>query len=251
MRPLTSAEFLRDLQRRGASRLTRVSFRRNRSTVWSLTQEGTVLNVHDAYRLSSPELLDAFAVIATEGGVATAQAEAAGRRLYDWSELRSAIDEARSEHESRRGSATSCSATPDQRRYLSVLYDYFNKTRFGDSLPAEVPIRLSTRMTSSLGHMLPGEGRPEERYVAEIALNADLMLEGNGAERVDTLLHEMAHVADYLSSGHRDHGRTWREWALRIGCVPETLYDRPVRRRQRLGEPVTRVPPLPHALWPG
>lgn len=244
---------------RGAFRVGRISFRRNRCTIWSLTQRGTVLNLHEAYRRSPPELLDAFALIVVEGGVGTAEAEAAGRRLHEWPELKHAIEEARSDHAFRAGdpscaegrSATHCCATPEQRRYLYALYDYFNKTRFGDSLPAEVPIRLSTRMTSSLGHMLPGEGRPEERYVAEIALNADLMLEGNGAERVDTLLHEMAHVADYLSSGHRDHGRTWREWALRIGCVPETLYDRPVRRRQRLGEPVTRVPPLPHALWPG
>jgi predicted SprT family Zn-dependent metalloprotease len=84
--------------------------------------------------------------------------------------------------------------------------------------------------------------------VVEIALNVDLMLEGNGAERVDTLLHEMAHAADYLVNGNRDHGRTWREWASRVGCTPEALYDRSVHRRPSRGDAVHRVPPLPPAL---
>ncbi len=102
-------------------------------------------------------------------------------------------------------------------------------------------------MNSALGHMLPG-GEEDERYVVEIALNVDLMLEGNGAERVDTLLHEMAHAADYLVNGKRDHGPSWREWASRVGCTPETLYDRPVHRRPVRSAAVDRVPPLPTVL---
>src|SRR5690606_42116757 len=78
--------------------------------------------------------------------------------------------------------------------------------------------------------------------------NEDLMLPGNGSEREDTLLHEMAHAADYLLSGHRGHGPSWRSWARHVGCRPTTLYDRPVVRRRRRATPVTRVPPLPPAL---
>jgi predicted SprT family Zn-dependent metalloprotease len=96
--------------------------------------------------------------------------------------------------------------------------------------------------------MLPASDEGSDRRVAEIALNVDLMLEGNGIERVDTLLHEMAHVADYLLGGHRGHGKSWRDWARRVGCRPERLYDRPVRRRRRRSVAVTRVPPLPPAL---
>jgi len=254
MRTLSSAEFLHELRRRGVRGLRRVSFRRNRSTIWSLTQRGATLNVHAAYRLSPPELLDAFAVIAAEGGVGTPEARAAGRRVHEWPELLRAIQEARAEHESRiresgcaDGSMTHCCATADQRRYLRSIYRYFNDTRFGRILPAEVPVRLSRRMKSALGHMLPG-GQEGDRYVVEIALNVDLMLGQNGAERVDTLLHEMAHAADYLVDGNRDHGKTWREWALRAGCTPETLYDRPVHRRARRRDAVDRVPPLPCAL---
>jgi len=251
---LTPAEFLDELRRRGALQLHRVSFRRNRSTIWSLTQRGAALNVHVAYRRSPPELLDAFAVIASEGGVRTAEARAADRRVHEWPELQLAVEEARSDHESRlrastcaEGGTTYCCATADQRRYFRSIYRYFNHTRFSGILPADIPVRLSSRMKSALGHMLPGGGEGA-RYVVEIALNVDLMLEGNGVERVDTLLHEMAHAADYLVNGNRDHGRTWQEWASRVGCMPETLYDRPVHQRVRRGDPVERVPPLPPAL---
>jgi hypothetical protein len=70
----------------------------------------------------------------------------------------------------------------------------------------------------------------------------------NGAERIDTLLHEMAHVADYLQSGHRGHGSSWRRWAHRVGCRPTSLYDRPVGRRRRRRDPVHRVPPVPQSI---
>ena len=254
MRALTPTGFLNELRRRGVPHLRRVSFRRNRSTIWSLTQRGATLNVHVAYRLSPPELLDAFAVIASEGGVGTPEAKAAGRRVHEWPELQLAVEEARSDHESRlrastcaEGGTTYCCATADQRRYVRSIYHYFNHTRFSGILPADIPVRLSSRMKSALGHMLPGGGEGA-RYVVEIALNVDLMLEPNGAERIDTLLHEMAHAADYLVHGNRDHGRTWREWATRVGCTPETLYDRPVHRRARRRDAVDRLPPLPSAL---
>jgi hypothetical protein len=128
-----------------------------------------------------------------------------------------------------------------------VLFRYFNQTRFGGVLPNGIPVRLSDRMKSCLGYMLPGEERGR-RSVVEIALNVDLMLADNGAERVDTLLHEMAHAADYLLTGHRGHGKSWRDWARRAGCRPARLYDRPVRARRRRLAAVTRVPPLPPAL---
>jgi hypothetical protein len=132
--------------------------------------------------------------------------------------------------------------------YLRTLYRYLNETRFDGLLPGALPVRLSSRMGTSLGHMWPADDEGTERSVVEIALNVDLMLEGNGAERFDTLLHEMAHVADYLLTGHRGHGKSWRDWARRVGCRPERLYRRPVRRRRSRRTAVTRVPPLPPAL---
>lgn len=240
-------EFLKELRGRGALRISRVTFRANRTVLWSLTQSGRVLNLHAAF-LSAPtaELLDALATLAREGGVGSAAGRRAAATVRAWPALGPALREARGTSGNRPESA--CCATSGQSRYLRILYEYFNRTRFEGRLPSDLPVRLSDRMRSALGHMLPAPDAGPERRVAEIALNVDLMLEGNGAERVDTLLHEMAHVADYLLSGHRGHGKSWRDWARRVGCRPQRLHDRPVRRRRRRSSAVTRVPPLPPAL---
>lgn len=245
----TPESFRAALVRRGATRLRRVTFRRNRSTVWSLTQRGTALNLHIAYQSAPADLLDAFALIVRTGGVATGASRAASRLVLEWPELTRALEEARSSaHRRRRRSEVMCSGTAEQREYLRALYQYFNHTRFDGILPDDVPLRLSSRMRSALGHMMPGKHRNGHRYVAEIALNIDLLLAGNGAERVDTLLHEMAHAADYLTSGEHGHGSSWRAWARYAGCRPATLYHRPVKRRRTRRTKVTRVPPLPPAL---
>jgi hypothetical protein len=224
-----------------------VAFRVNRSTLWSITQAGRVLNLHAAFASDpSAELLDAFATLAREGGVASRAGRRAARLVGAWPPLAPALADARRKRRKRPESA--CCATSGQSRYLRTLYAYFNATRFAGHLPADLPVRLSDRMRSALGHMMPGPSEGEQRTVMEIALNVELMLEGNGAERIDTLLHEMAHVADYLLSGQRGHGKTWRMWARRAGCRPERLHDRPLPRRRRKKVPVTRVPPLPAAL---
>jgi len=243
---LTPQEFLFELQRRGARRLSRVSFRRNRSIIWSLTQRGRVLNVHVAYGSATEELLDAFAVLAREGGIRSRAARRAANTVGAWPAVGYALQEARAAREN--GLSGPCCATPEQSRYLKALYRYFNQTRFERRLPDSIPVRLSSRMVSSLGHMLPADESGLPRRVAEIALNVDLMLPGNGAERLDTLLHEMAHAADYLESGNRGHGASWRAWARRVGARPDRIYERPVARRRRRRTRVTRVPPLPAPL---
>ena len=255
MREYTASELLVELRAHGATRLRAVSFRRNRSTIWSLTRNGTVLNLHEAYRSASDALVDAFATIVRERAGDSEAVRRARQLVQQWPALGPAIRELRSAHEADRGrdcgsdrEPTGCSATPPQRAYLRALYAYFNQTRFQGLLPEDVPVRLSSRMTSSLGHMLPGVddlGRPR---VVGIALSSDLMLEGNGAERVDTLLHEMAHAADYLVDGNRGHGASWKRWARSVGCRAQTLFDRAVVRRARGGDRVTRVPPLPLPL---
>jgi hypothetical protein len=250
---MTPTDFLHALRERGAARIRCVHFRQNRSTVWSLTQRGTVLNVHAAYRGAPSSLLDAFATVAIEGGVTSRHSRAAAEKISDWPDLKTALTDLRRQHADRtassaEGGAGHCCATPDQRAYLRTLYHFFNATRFDGRLPVDVPVRLSNRMKSALGHMMPGITEDEDRRVTEIALNVDLMLPGNGAERADTLLHEMAHVADYLESGGHGHGASWKAWARSVGCRPTTLYDRPVRYRRRRRDAVTRVPPLPVAL---
>jgi hypothetical protein len=129
---------------------------------------------------------------------------------------------------------------------LRELYRYLNRTRFDGRLPADMPLRLSNRMTTRIGQMVPGE-RNGARYVVELALNVDLMLEGNGRERIDTLIHEMAHAADWLFKGRLDHGASWRRWARYAGCKETACAAEPIRRRPSGARLVTRVPRLPEA----
>src|SRR5262245_27535635 len=55
----TETGFLDALQRRGARRIQRVTFRRNRSTIWSISGDGTVLNLHEGYRNAPASIVDA------------------------------------------------------------------------------------------------------------------------------------------------------------------------------------------------
>jgi len=256
MLELAPEDILAALKHRGARRLKRVALRGNRSTIWSLTQGGTVLNLHEAYRFAPDAVLAAFALIVKKGGRRCAEVSEAQRVVREWPGLRPGLEAARSAKHSLRHrgcagpgeSVAYCCGTPRQRAYIRALYRYLNETRFEGALPDDVPVRLSSRMTSRLGHMTPGFTRQRGRFVVEIALNVDLMLEGNGFERLDTLLHEMAHAADYLTDGGLSHDEGWQAWARRVGCRAESRYERPVVRRRRRSDPVTRVPPLPPAL---
>ena len=248
----TETTFLEALHRRGARRLRRVIFRRNRTTIWSLSGNGTVLNLHEGYRDASPSILDAFAVIVRDAYRDTTAYREAARRVRDWQGLAGALRQARDAYRRlRRGRRRAqpnypgpCCASAEQKRYLRRLYLYLNESRFGGRLPRNVPLRLSSRFTSRLGQMVPGtyDGR---RIVLEIALNVDLMLRGNGRERLDTLVHEMAHAADWLFDGGEGHGPSWRKWAQRVGCQTVTCTTSPIVQRVDRTKRVRRVPPLP------
>jgi hypothetical protein len=243
-------EILEFLRASGARSLRRVRLKENRSTIWSLTQHGRVLNLHRAFAGASARLLENFVVIANEAFRPTPAYRRAARRVADWPPVNRELARLRAQNRRLRSAGPRdrgvgpCCATPGQRVYLRKLYRYLNVTRFGGRLPASMALRLSNRMKTRLGHMVPGtrDGRPA---VVEIALNVDLMLSGNGRARLDTLLHEMAHAADYLFDGHSGHGETWRKWARRAGCAAEACSAIPIRRRRRGHATVTRVPPLP------
>lgn len=251
----TERQVLTLMRRRGASRLQRVTFKTNRSTIWSLTQGGAALNLHVAYRTAPLHVLEHFATIVREATRDTVAYRAAASAVRLWDglelELRRIWREQRkrprrpSQRRRRVSDAGPCCATEDQKIYLRHLYRYLNRTRFDGRLP-EIPVRLSNRMTTRIGQMLPTM-RDGQRHVVELALNVDLMLEGNGRERIDTLVHEMAHAADWLFAGKLDHGDSWRRWARYAGCRETACTVEPIRRRARGMQRVTRVPRLPEA----
>ena len=80
-----------------------MAFRNNRSTVWSLTQDGTVLNLHSAYRRAPEPLLDAFATLARDGGVASGASRRAAHQIGAWPDVTEAIRLAREERKATGG----------------------------------------------------------------------------------------------------------------------------------------------------
>ncbi|CAN5723409.1 hypothetical protein BH23GEM10_BH23GEM10_09760 [soil metagenome] len=136
---------------------------------------------------------------------------------------------------------SSC-GTAEQRACLETAYAKLNESHFRGCLPADLPIRLSDRMSRRFGHVAYARTIQGDRKVAELALNIDLLLPGNERALLDTLLHEMAHIEAWLVHGHREHGRIWRDVARRVGCEPRACTH--MRLRRRRGGEVTTVPAL-------
>lgn len=243
---LTPHDFLAELRARGADGVRRVVFRRTRSTIFSLTRYGRVLNLNAAFAAAPPELLDAFAVVARTGARRTRAYDRAVHTIRNWPPLAAALEEARARHQANGGGRATrsapCCGTPEQRAYLRDLYARLNQACFGGRLPPDIPLRLSNRMRRRLGQIRYDDAGAE-RTVLEIALNVDLMLRANDAHRLETLLHEMAHAEAYLLYGERGHGARWRQIARRVGCEPRAFSDVRIARRRRRADPVTRVPP--------
>lgn len=221
--------FLELLRRYGARRVQAVAFRPNRSTIWSLTRRGTVLNLHEGYRDAPSRIVRAFAVIAKAPGRRSRAYREATREVREWPGIEAALRRVAARRASaprgpRRPAIAPCCGTSMEREALRRLYDHLNESRFDGLLPADLPLRLSARMRSRLGHMMPGRDAGRRRVV-EIALNRDLMSRENGGERLDTLLHEMAHAAAYLYDGDAGHGPAWRRWAHQVGCEARARWD--------------------------
>lgn len=238
---LTEADALRALHARGARRLSAVRFRRNRSTLWSITRRGTVLNLHIGYRQATPEVLDSFVLILRNPDSRARRVLQARRAVRHFPP---AVESLREIRRAAAGNGAGrrprrCAGTPAQRAYLAALYRRLNESHFGDRLPT-VPLRFSDRMKRRLGHVHRVEPGGVRR-ITELALNVDLLLPANDALRLDTMLHEMAHVAAWILDADPGHGRAWKRWARRVGCEPRACRQgRPHRRNGA----VTRVPDL-------
>ena len=153
-RAATAGEFLAALRQRGATRLQRIRFRRNRTVLWSLTDRGRTLNLHEAYAGSPPSLLDAFALLAGSSRDAEGRRRAA-RRVREWPPVVEAIGRLREVEELAvmevargngggevgvppevPGGAPSCVGGAEERSRILSLYRRFNRERFDGCLPA-------------------------------------------------------------------------------------------------------------------
>ncbi len=229
---LSEDDVLRELHARGITDVLRVRFKANRSRLISLSADRKSLNLHECFRSAPADVIEAVATFA--------------RALRDSPAYRRAIERMRAWHGAQVEDAEPedhvgpCCATSAQRHFLAGLYRQLNHSHFGGSLPDLLAVRLSDRMSRRLGHVSYTTGRGE-RAVLEIALNIDLMLDGNDRALVDTLLHEMAHAEAWLVHAHRGHGGVWRGIARRVGCEARACSDMHIRRRRRNTD-LSRVP---------
>lgn len=234
---LDEAGMLGALHARGATRLRRVRFRPNRSRMLSLSADHTSLNLQECFRAAPGPVIDAIAefVTATSNSSSFRRAVARMRRWWDGQEG--------DDGAGRAGPLLRSCATPEQAAVVAALYARLNRRHFQGSLPADVPLRVSDRMSRRFGHIHYAR-RSGQRVIVEIALNVDLFIRGNERHLEETLLHEMAHAEAWLEHAHRGHGPIWRAIALRVGCEPRACSRVRIRRRQR-GSRVTDVPLIP------
>ena len=225
-----------ELQAKGST-IRRVQYRENRTVLLSVSRDGRTLNSHACFRNAPPRIVEAIATAVTRGNHRVRKR--ALEILREWDGTRTGLSRARALKPARRRRVNGETAS------LRALFRRFNGEQFDGWLP-EIPLRVSRRMTRSLGTVRYGEGagvrRPDAassgndqggRLVVEIAISADLLRPPNQALLRDTLLHEMAHAEAWLRHGHRGHGRVWKKIARRIGCRPRAVHDVRVEGRCR------------------
>jgi hypothetical protein len=99
---------------------------------------------------------------------------------------------------------------------LADAHAEFNAQHFGGTL-ARIPVRLSGRMKTRLGHYSPaGEDGPG----SEIVLSRRHLRRDGWAETMHTLLHEMVHQWQDETARPLDHGPSFRKKAKEVGVLP-------------------------------
>jgi hypothetical protein len=210
------------LDRHGVG-VRRVRYRANRSVLLSVSVDGETLNSHECFRDAPGPILEAIARFLRARRGSAGQREALAV-IRDWEGARRGIARVRASRAPRRAGPGPGAAV----QVLQGLFDRFNRERFHGCLPA-VPLRISRRMSRSLG-TIACEQAGSGRVVRGITISADLLVQGNEAVLLDTMLHEMAHAEAWLEHGHRGHGAVWRRIAVRVGCSPRARTEARIRR---------------------
>lgn len=91
-----------------------------------------------------------------------------------------------------------------------------NAARFGGAL-STVPIRISRRMKSRLGHYTL---RGQSGHDVGIVISSGHIRRHGWEEAIHTLLHEMVHQWQDESGLKVDHGREFRRKARAVGITP-------------------------------
>ncbi len=112
---------------------------------------------------------------------------------------------------------------------LSEAHRQLNAQHFAAAL-TEVPIRLSGRMATRLGHYDPGT----KQVAPEIVMSRKHVVKHGWREAMHTLLHEMVHQWQHETGATLDHGPGFRKKARDVGITPAARRDvMPLEHRTR------------------
>jgi hypothetical protein len=104
---------------------------------------------------------------------------------------------------------------------LRRAHETLNCERFSGTLTS-VPIRVSRRMKSRLGHYTQ---RDPHGVDGEIAISRRHIRRHGWAEAIETLIHEMVHQWQDENGLPVDHGRVFRAKAKSVGISPRARRD--------------------------
>ncbi len=202
--PAESALLLQRLRGHGLLGISALRLTRNRSTL--VSYRGGTLRVHEGFARAPEEVLRAIAVFVTARGTA----RAAARRLIVSHPL---------ERDATPRPPRRTPLHPDDRvmaERLQRAHARLNLVCFGGALRV-VPVTVSRRMKSRLGHYAPARSHPEG---AEIAISRRHIKRHGWTEAFDTLLHEMVHQWQEENGHPIDHGPLFRQKAHEVGTTP-------------------------------
>jgi len=195
---------LRDLGLRGVDALVLM---RTRTVMVSLI--GRTLRVHEGYAEAPEAVLRAIVTFATAR--TRAERQAARDAILAHEVDRPAL--ARRVEPARPGDLPLIVQ-------LTEAYRTLNAEHFGGTLQP-LPIRLSGRMATRLGHFDPGS----RHQGAEIVLSRRHLTRDGWREALHTLLHEMVHQWQHETGQPVDHGPGFREKCRQVGITPAARRD--------------------------
>jgi len=214
------------LNQLGLRHVERLRLTRNRVVMVSFSRR-RVLSVHEAYRQAPDRVLKAIVRFVAPGTSRDLRSAAQHEILsfHAAAPIERVPRPARPPERPRAGD-------PEAVARLELLFAALNQRHFMGSLPA-LPIRLSGRMRTRLGHVtMDDQGRARDITISRRHLAA------HGWDEVEhTLLHEMVHVWQSAQGRGVDHGPDFRAKAREVGvaAAARRWVKRP-RSRQRSHE---------------
>ena len=202
--PRNGDELLSRLKQLGLRRITRVRLTRNRTVMVSYA--GPELRANEGY-LNAPEHVLRAIVVFVEGRT-RAERRAAQQVIIEFPFVERPAPRAERRERTHVDDASMVAQ-------LESWHARYNVRHFGGELKT-VPIRVSRRMKSRLGHYSPAVGG----VPAEIAISRTHIRRHGWPEALHTLMHEMVHQWQDETKRPIDHGAGFRAKCREVGIAP-------------------------------